>query len=264
MICPSVANDESLNAKAVPGQRYDGKSGTGDRIFLRATGGGARLSTYRFVVRTRCGDGRPGWGALDQDGEGPARIAADGTFSYGTSRPSAYTLRGGKRVPGQSTFRLSGRFAPRGYSVTGTLESRFRSRGLSCDSGSVPFTAYLDGSPEAPFRSRNVTTGEYSDLPEHLKRFRFHVFLPARAGLGLIPVDQALPLPHLPSPRELPRDPARGPQVRVPERTRDGFGSASRRRATTWSMGSSGQRSAGDAPPVPTPSSGCSAPAKAG
>ena len=180
MICPSVANDESLNAKALPGQRYDGTSGTGNRVFLRATVGGDRLSTYRFVVRTRCSDGRRGFGALDQDGEGPARVAADGTFSYATARRSAYRLRNGERVPGRSTFEVQGRFGPRGYSVNGTLRSRFRSRRLSCGSGSVPFRAYLDGSPKVPFSSQRVATGAYSAPPGNLKHFRLRVFLPAR------------------------------------------------------------------------------------
>lgn len=182
LICPSVANDESANAKALPGQRYDGTSASGDPIFLRATGGGDRLSTYRFAVRTRCGDGRRGYGALDQDGEGPARIAADGTFAYSTSRASDYRLADGQRIAGQSSFRLRGRFEPRGYAATGTIESRFRSRGLTCSSGPVPFHAYLDGSPGAPFRSRNITTGSYSDLPAGLDKFRFRVYLPSRAA----------------------------------------------------------------------------------
>jgi hypothetical protein len=180
LICPSVANDESLNAKAVPGQRYDGKTGTGNRIFLRATGGGERLATYRFVVRTRCSDGRGGYGLLNHDGEGPAEIARDGTFAYATSRESSYRLRGGKRLAGRSAFELRGRFAPGGRSVTGTLRSGFRSPSLTCSSGAVPFKAYLDGAKQAPFTSRNVASGAYSALPERLSRFRFRVLLPAR------------------------------------------------------------------------------------
>ena len=48
----------ATGAPAAPraGERYDGRSATGQRIFLSVSANAARVSHYAFTVRTNCTD----------------------------------------------------------------------------------------------------------------------------------------------------------------------------------------------------------------
>jgi hypothetical protein len=155
-ICLAAAPAASAGPR--PGERYDGRSGTGQRIFMSVRPDGSRLHRYTLVVETRCSDGRRRPQGLLHRGERPVRIDAAGSFSH---RSPAY--RGGYgRVRGRLRFSFSGTFDAAGDSVTGELRATFRSRRFDCSSGPVPFTLYRDGTPAAPWRDAVMATGTYS------------------------------------------------------------------------------------------------------
>jgi hypothetical protein len=141
-----------------PGERYDGRSGTGQRIFLSVRPDGTRLHRYTLVVLTRCSDGRRRQQGLLHPGERPVRIDAAGSFSH---RSPAY--RGGYgRVRGRLRFSFSGTFDGPGDTVSGEIRANFRSRRFDCSSGPVPFTLHRDGTAGAPWRDALMATGIYS------------------------------------------------------------------------------------------------------
>jgi hypothetical protein len=140
-----------------PGERYDGRSATGQRIFLTVRADGARLERYTFQVRTRCSDGRRRLQGLLHPGEQPVAIDAAGSFSH---RSPAY--RGGYgRVRGRLTLSFSGTFDAAGDTATGTIEADFRSGRFDCSSGPVAFTVHRDGTAGAPWRDSLMATGTY-------------------------------------------------------------------------------------------------------
>jgi hypothetical protein len=165
-----------------PGERYDGKSATGERIFLRASNDGSRLAHYRFWVTTRCSDGRRrGQGLIDR-GERPVGIAADGTFAY-TSRVWRGTHRTPRgRVRGRLRVSFTGAFSAAGDVVSGEIRATFRSRRLNCSSGPLPYTIYVDGSPLAPWRDAQMATGIYTARGRGA-RLRMRTLAPGRTLL---------------------------------------------------------------------------------
>ena len=64
------------------GERYDGKSATGQRIFLSVSSSGARLARYSFSVRTTCTDGTRRVQSLLHTGQAPTSIDAAGAFAH--------------------------------------------------------------------------------------------------------------------------------------------------------------------------------------
>jgi hypothetical protein len=155
-ICMSAA--PAAQAGPRPGERYDGFSGTGQRIFLSVRPDGTRLHRYALVVRTRCSDGKRRPQGLLHRGERPVRIDAAGSFSH---RSPAY--RGGYgRVRGRLRFSFSGTFDAPGDTVSGEIRANFRSRRFDCSSGPVPFTLHRDGTAGAPWRDALMATGIYS------------------------------------------------------------------------------------------------------
>jgi hypothetical protein len=141
-----------------PGERYDGRSATGQRIFLSVRPDGTRLHRYTFVVATRCSDGRRREQGLLHPGERPVRIDSAGAFAH---RSPAY--RGGYgRVRGRLRFSFSGTFDGPGDTVSGELRATFRSRRFDCSSGPVAFTLHRDGTAGAPWRDALMATGTYS------------------------------------------------------------------------------------------------------
>jgi hypothetical protein len=140
-----------------PGERYDGRSATGNRIMLTVRSDGSRLHRYFFGVRIRCTDGSRRLAGLGHPGERPVAIDAAGTFAH---RSPAYRYRYG-RVRGRLRLSFSGTFDAAGDIATGTIEATFRARRFDCSSGPVAFTVHRDGTAGAPWRDSLMATGAY-------------------------------------------------------------------------------------------------------
>jgi hypothetical protein len=140
-----------------PGERYDGRSATGQRVFLSVRADGTRLVRFTFLVRTRCSDGRRRIQGLDHQGERPVLIDAAGSFSH---RSPAYRGRYG-RVRGRLRVSFSGTFDAAGDAATGTIDATFRGGRFDCSSGPVGFTVHRDGTAGAPWRDSLMATGAY-------------------------------------------------------------------------------------------------------
>jgi hypothetical protein len=140
-----------------PGERYDGRSATGQRVYLSVRADGSRLERYTFLVRTRCTDGTRRVQGLVHRGERPVPIDAVGSFSH---RSPAYRGRYG-RVRGRLRLSFSGTFDAAGDTATGTIEATFRARRFDCSSGPVGFTVHRDGTAGAPWRDSLMATGSY-------------------------------------------------------------------------------------------------------
>jgi hypothetical protein len=140
-----------------PGERYDGSSATGQRIYLSVRADGSRLERYTFVVRTRCSDGKRRTQGLLHPGERPVPIDAAGSFSHRSP-----ARRGGYgRVRGRLRLSFSGTFDAAGDTATGTIEATFRSPRFDCSSGPVGFTVHRNGTAGAPWRDSLMATGMY-------------------------------------------------------------------------------------------------------
>jgi hypothetical protein len=140
-----------------PGERYDGRSATGQRIYLSVRSDGSRLERYAFVVETRCSDGKRRTQGLLHPGERPVPIDAAGSFSH---RSPAH--RGGYgRLRGRLRLSFTGSFDAVGDAATGTIEATFRSPRFDCSSGPVAFTVHRDGTAGAPWRDSLMATGTY-------------------------------------------------------------------------------------------------------
>jgi hypothetical protein len=140
-----------------PGERYDGRSATGQRIYLSVRSDGGRLERYTFVVETRCSDGKRRTQGLLHPGERPVPIDAAGSFSH---RSPAH--RGGYgRLRGRLRLSFTGSFDAAGDAATGTIEATFRSPRFDCSSGPVAFTVHRDGTAGAPWRDSLMATGTY-------------------------------------------------------------------------------------------------------
>jgi hypothetical protein len=151
LMAPSAA------AAPRPGERYDGRSATGQRVYLSVRSDGSRLERYSFLVRTRCSDGKRRLQGLLHPGERPVAIDAAGSFSH-TSRPE----RGGYgRVRGRLTLSFSGTFDAAGDTATGTIEATFSGGRFDCATGPVGFTVHRDGTAGAPWRDSLMATGTY-------------------------------------------------------------------------------------------------------
>jgi hypothetical protein len=140
-----------------PGERYDGRNATGQRVYLSVRADGTRLERYSFVVRTRCSDGRRRFQGLIHRGERRVPIDAAGSFSH---RSPAYRGRYG-RVRGRFRLSFSGTFDAAGDTANGTIEATFRGRRFDCSSGPVGFTVHRDGTAGAPWRDSLMATGSY-------------------------------------------------------------------------------------------------------
>jgi hypothetical protein len=152
LLCPPAAL-----AGPRPGERYDGRSATGNRITLTVRSDGSRLHRYFFGVRTRCTDGSRRLAGLGQAGERPVEIDAAGAFAH---RSPVYRFRYG-RARGRFRLSFSGTFDAAGDTATGTIEAAFRSRRFDCSSGPVAFTVHRDGTAGAPWRDSLMATGAY-------------------------------------------------------------------------------------------------------
>jgi hypothetical protein len=140
-----------------PGERYDGRSATGNRIMLTVRSDGSRLHRYFFGVRFRCTDGSRRLAGLGHPGERPVAIDTAGTFAH---RSPEYRFRYG-RARGRFRVSFSGTFDAAGDTASGTIEATFRSRRFDCSSGPVGFTVHRDGTAGAPWRDSLMATGAY-------------------------------------------------------------------------------------------------------
>jgi hypothetical protein len=145
-----------------PGERYDGRSATGQRSYLSVRADGSRLHHWAFVVSTPCTDGKTRTQGLLYPGERPVPIDAAGSFAYrSAAQRGAHRTRSGP-VPGRLRLSFSGTFDGPGDSVTGTIRATFRGRRFDCSSGPVAFTLFRDGSAGAPWRDPVMATGIYT------------------------------------------------------------------------------------------------------
>lgn len=170
----------SAPASAAPraGDRYDGRSATGQRSFVVVANGGDRLADYGIFVKTRCSDGRRRVQGLASGGEAPVRIDASGAFQN-VRRPARLTYsNGGRPITGQATLLFKGTFDATGTSATGTVTASFRSKKVNCSARSVRFRVDVNGSPRSPFRDRSVATGRYAASGRGLASIAIQVFLP--------------------------------------------------------------------------------------
>ena len=174
-----LAAAPSSLAGARPGERYDGTSATGQRVYLTVSKDGTRLRRYVFLVKASCSDGRRRVEGLFQAGERRVTIAPDGTFAYTSRLWRASHRTPGGRVRGRSRVRFTGTFNAAGDTVMGEIRARFRSRRLSCVSGAVPYSAYVGGSPGAPWRDAELATGLYTARGRGL-RVRLRTRAPGR------------------------------------------------------------------------------------
>jgi hypothetical protein len=145
-----------------PGERYDGKSATGQRIFVSVSDDGGRLDRYTFAVNTNCTDGERRLQGTIQKGETPTAIDPAGSFSHQSRVRRGFYSTSSGRVNGRFRTSFSGTFDATGDSVTGTIESTFESDRFDCSSGPVAYTIYRDGTPQAPFRDTVMATGLYT------------------------------------------------------------------------------------------------------
>jgi hypothetical protein len=166
-----------------PGERYDGRSATGQRMYLSVRPDGGRLHRYAFIVQTRCSDGKQRSQGLLHPGERPVRIDAAGHFAYrSAAQRGSHRTRSG-RVHGLLRLSFEGTFDGPGDSATGTIRATFRSRRLDCSSGPVAFTVFRDGTPGAPWRDAVMATGRYSAFGRGVG-VRIRTLAPGRAVLG--------------------------------------------------------------------------------
>ena len=168
-------------ASAAPraGERYDGKSVTGQRIFLSVSEDAGRLERYTFAVNTDCTDGKRRLQGVIHQGETPTRIDAAGSFSHESRVLDGFYATPSGPVEGRFRTRFSGTFDAAGDSVTGTIESTFRSDRFDCSSGPVAYTMYRDGTPQAPFRDSVMATGLYTAAGKGVTA-RFRTLAPGR------------------------------------------------------------------------------------
>lgn len=144
------------------GERYDGKSASGQRIFLTVSSDAARLARYAFSVTTTCTDSKRRTQSLLDTGQTPTPIDVAGSFAHRSQvQRGFYTTRSG-RVEGRFRTSISGTFDAAGDSVTGTIESTFKSNRFNCSSDSVAFTIHRDGTAQAPFSDSVMSTGLYT------------------------------------------------------------------------------------------------------
>jgi hypothetical protein len=141
-----------------PGERYDGRSATGNRGMVTVSSDGSRLQRYFLGARMRCTDGERRSSGLNHRGERPVRIDAAGAFAY---RSRAYPwVHDGAR--GRVRISFTGSFDASGDTVSGTVEATFRSRRFDCSSGPVAYTLHRNGSAGAPYRDALMATGLYT------------------------------------------------------------------------------------------------------
>jgi hypothetical protein len=104
-----------------------------------------------------------------------AGISAAGDASGSHTFRRAFILgRGRRRIHGHEAMSFHLRFSA--DQLTGSFRDRFRSARVRCSSGWVRFTAYRDGSAQAPLRSAHIDTAHYRGaalslrvfLPQHL------------------------------------------------------------------------------------------------
>jgi hypothetical protein len=144
------------------GERYDGKSATGQRIFLSVSPSAGRLARYSFSVRTTCTDGKRRVQSLLHTGQAPTAIDAAGAFAHESQVQRGFYSTPSGRVDGRFKTTVSGTFDAAGDSVSGKIESTFRSSRFDCSSDPVSYTIYRDGTPQAPFSDAVMSTGIYN------------------------------------------------------------------------------------------------------
>lgn len=173
----------AVPASAAPraGERYDGRTATGQRVFVEVARGGARLSDYVFLVETRCSDGKVRVQGLNARNEPTVRIDSSGAFEKPV-RSGRFTYpNAGRPITGTATLIFRGSFDGTGTAASGTVTATFRSKKLRCTAKPTEFRVDVDGSPRAPFRDGSVATGRYAVSGRGLTFTAFRPFLPGRS-----------------------------------------------------------------------------------
>ncbi len=178
-------------ARADPGAQYDGRSedfGYLASIVVNGQGNGLKSFVFGFKHGT-CSDGGhygSGVGGSGRD----ATIDAQGRLVESAFYPRAFWFnRHRRRVKGHERISFALQF--NADQVTGSLRDEFDSRGLHCSSGPVSFSAFRDGSPNAPLKTSTIETGSYTGSTVFIGkddtygRSVVHVFLPLRVVASL-------------------------------------------------------------------------------
>jgi hypothetical protein len=160
------------------GARYDGFRVPGWRAEFTVSRNGSSVREYAIgFTEGHCSNGmRFTSGNVARIADG---IAHDGQASGSRHFARAYILSpSGKRIDGHETMSFNLQFA--GDRLDGSFHDLFIASHLRCSSGWVPFTAYRDGTPQAPLIGKLVDTGVYRTTA-HIgfgDPMTMHVYLP--------------------------------------------------------------------------------------
>jgi hypothetical protein len=175
---PAPAQPVSQPPTADAGARYDGFRVPGWRAEFTVSRNGSSVREYAIgFTEGHCSNGmRFTSGNVARIADG---IAHDGQASGSRHFARAYILSpSGKRIDGHETMSFNLQFA--GDRLDGSFHDLFIASHLRCSSGWVPFTAYRDGTPQAPLIGKLVDTGVYRTTA-HIgfgDPMTMHVYLP--------------------------------------------------------------------------------------
>jgi hypothetical protein len=143
----------------IEGVRDDGHSTSRHGVAELEVSTGGRLGYIEVCYgQGRCSDCERFFSGYRSDRGLPA-VPATGAVAFTRGGPGHVDLHR-KRVDGHESFAVTLRFT--GQRMTGTVVDRFATRSVRCDSGTVHFTAWEDGTTEAPVRTATAETGTYA------------------------------------------------------------------------------------------------------
>lgn len=159
--------------------RYDGRDGSVSylaSVFI-ARRAGVKSTFVIAFEQGRCSDGGVYGGTDGPYSRQGVKVTPSGVAAFrGYYRTAYWFTRTGRRVWGSERFDVLMHVTS--TLVSGVLTDRFTSRRLRCSSGPVTFTAWRDGTPEAPFDTAYATTGRYSGKSDYGDSMSMNVFLP--------------------------------------------------------------------------------------
>ena len=164
-------------------QRFDGRSHNGSYIAtVLIAARPPQKSVFDIYFRQgSCSDGSHYSSEVVPLGRQGFTPSASGRASFSGYYAHAFTFdRRGKKIHGRERFRVTMTFS--GTSVSGVVTDTFTGGGLRCHSGQVRFTAWRDGTPQAPFDASWGSTGHYAGKSDYGDTIGMSAFLP----LGLV------------------------------------------------------------------------------
>ena len=170
-LAPAVSAEQPA-----PGARYDGTNQSGDRVYVRVRADAAALAAYDVGSRMTCSDGKRRYLGLGSRGEPTVLVASDGSFQ---NIPVAGSFTYPNGLKGQAKTSFQGQFTAKDV-ATGTVTNTFTSKRVKCSSPPVPWTAYRDGTAQAPFRNAFMATGSYQAAGKGISFKQLETLAPAR------------------------------------------------------------------------------------